>query len=80
MNDQATETPIERVFRLLGSQRALAKKLGVSDEAVRRYYTRVPAERVLQVEAAVDGQVTRHELRPDLYPPEATAGDARPAA
>lgn len=83
MNDQAEDTEataIERVFRLLGSQKALATKLGISDEAVRRYRKRVPAERVLQIEAAVDGRVTRHELRPDLYPPEAAAGNARPAA
>jgi DNA-binding transcriptional regulator YdaS (Cro superfamily) len=30
----------------------------------------VPAERVLQVERLVGGKVTRHELRPDLYPVE----------
>ncbi len=31
----------------------------------------VPAERVLEIEAATEGKVTRHELRPDLYPLEA---------
>lgn len=29
---------------------------------------RVPAERVLDVERITNGQVTRHQLRPDLYP------------
>lgn len=29
---------------------------------------RVPAERVLQVEAATGGEVTRYEMRSDIYP------------
>ena len=31
---------------------------------------RVPADRVLQIEAVVGGLVTRHQLRPDIYPLE----------
>jgi len=31
----------------------------------------VPAEQVLAIESATGGQVTCHELRPDLYPLEA---------
>jgi len=31
---------------------------------------RLPAERVLPVEAATMGQVTRYDLRPDIYPRE----------
>jgi DNA-binding transcriptional regulator YdaS (Cro superfamily) len=34
---------------------------------------KVPAERVLSIESATDGAVTRHELRPDLYPTEQPA-------
>ncbi len=30
----------------------------------------VPADRVLQIEAVVGGLVTRHQLRPDIYPPK----------
>lgn len=29
---------------------------------------RVPAERVLALEEILGGRITRHELRPDLYP------------
>lgn len=32
--------------------------------------TRVTAERAGEIEAATNGEVTRHELRPDLYPAE----------
>lgn len=64
---------MQRVFGILGSQHALALKLGVSDEAVRKYKRKVPAERVLEIEAATGGQVSRHDLRPDLYPREDAA-------
>ena len=44
---------IERVFGILGSQKALAQKLQVSEQAVSQYRNRIPAERVLDIEAAV---------------------------
>lgn len=51
-----------------GGQSALARILGCTPQAVQRMCAtgRVPAERVLQIEAATG--VSRHELRPDLYP------------
>jgi len=50
--------------------RPLASRLGVSYQAVQRWFVRgrVPAERVLAIEAATG--VSRHELRPDIYPVE----------
>ena len=51
------------------SQQTLADELGVRQASVSRWvYGRVPAERVLAVEAATG--VPRQKLRPDLYPPE----------
>jgi len=60
--------PISKAAEKAGGQAALAKLLGISSQAVNRMCTtgRVPAERVLAIEAATG--VTRHELRPDLYP------------
>lgn len=58
------------------SQDAFAQALGVSQGLVSHWVTgraRIPAERVLTIEAATGGQVTRHELRPDLYPLEHSA-------
>lgn len=53
----------------------LAKACGVSPQAVHKWLrSGIPAERVLDVERATVPQeggaprVTRHELRPDLYP------------
>ena len=55
----------------LGSQGAMARLLGVSQPSVWRWLDRakpLPAEHVLTVEAETG--ISRHELRPDLYPAE----------
>lgn len=48
----------------------LANHLGVSYQAVHKWFRKgkIPAERVLAVEAATG--VSRHRLRPDIYPAE----------
>ena len=58
---------------IVGSQRALAKLIGVSAPYVSQMVAGirpVPAERVLSIEAATDFRVSRHDLRPDIYPRE----------
>ena len=40
----------------------------ISSQAVSQW-ERVPAARCLVIEAATQGRVTRHELRPDLFGP-----------
>ncbi len=60
---------MDRACKIVGNQHELAQLLKVSDEAVRKWrLKRVPAERVLQIEKATKNEVTRHQLRPDLYP------------
>ena len=64
---QALEEAITRA----GSQTKLAKFCGRSQPAVWvwvRKKKRLPAEHVLSVEAATG--VSRHDLRPDIYPRE----------
>lgn len=63
-------SPIQRAAQLAGGQSALARKLGCTSQAVSKMCStgRVPAERVIPIEAATG--VSRHELRPDLYPLE----------
>lgn len=51
----------------------IAYRLGVTESAVRHWTNgirRIPAERVLAVEHVTGGEVTRYELRPDIYPVE----------
>lgn len=67
-----TTNAISRAAQIAGGQSALARKLGCTPQAVSKMCAtgKVPAERVIAVEEAVEGQVTRNELRPDLYPIE----------
>ena len=64
---------LEEAIRVAGGVGALAKKLGISQPSVSNW-SRVPADRVLSVEAATG--VNRVTLRPDLYAEHAgTAGE-----
>lgn len=68
---QKTESPIEKAVRLVDGQSALARLCNTSQPRIWQCLNRnqrVPADLVLPIEAATGGQVTRHELRPDLYP------------
>lgn len=60
-------TPLERAIQAAGTGRALAVLLGVTPMAVSYWKTRgVPARQAIPIEKATG--VSRHELRPDLYP------------
>ena len=63
---------IKRACEVVGGQSNLAKIIGVSPAAVNKWLKKgePPAERVLQIENATSREVTRHQLRPDLYPEE----------
>jgi TorA maturation chaperone TorD/DNA-binding transcriptional regulator YdaS (Cro superfamily) len=63
MRDQA----LERAIDAAGGVRALARAVGVSQPAISSW-KRVPADRVLSVEAS--SGISRSELRPDIYPRE----------
>jgi len=64
-------TAISKAVQVAGGQSALADKLGISTQAVHKMHKtgRVPAERVLEIEKITG--VSRHDLRPDIYPHEA---------
>lgn len=66
---------IKKAVSRVGGQAELARIIGVTAQAVQQWvrFGRIPAERVLEVERATNGAVTRYELRPDLYPKEKAA-------
>lgn len=76
----ATNPAPQSAADLIGGQSELARQLSaLGDPANRNTITpqavglwcrtgRVPAERVLDIERVTQGRVSRHELRPDLYP------------
>lgn len=63
-------TAITQAISSIGKIADLAAAIGVSPQAVRKWKKegKVPAERVLLIESITG--VPRHELRPDIYPPE----------
>ena len=64
---------LDEAIRVAGGIGALARKIGISQPSVSNW-SRVPAERVVSVEAATG--VSRAILRPDLYAEHpGTAGD-----
>lgn len=71
MDDDEGLEALRRAKDIIGSEAALADVVGVKQPSVNyilRSGKKVPAEWCLPVERATDGKVSRHELRPDLYP------------
>lgn len=62
---------LERAIKEAGGLTTFALRIGVKPQVVVNWRARgIPAVRVLDIERATEGKVTRHELRPDLYPSE----------
>lgn len=60
------DIPLQLAIEAAGGISALAERLGMKKQAVWQW-RRVPPKRVLAVEAATGGVVSRHRLRPDIY-------------
>ena len=55
---------LEAAITAAGGMRALARKLGISHQAILQW-RKIPAERVIEIETVTN--VPREILRPDLY-------------
>lgn len=58
---------------ICGGQTALAERIGVSGSFVTMCLSGVkpiPAGRCIAIELATDGEVTRYQLRPDVFGPD----------
>lgn len=77
MHDLATG--VKAAIKAFGTQTALADALGIERSAVSQW-KHIPHKRVLEIEKMSSGQVTRHELRPDLYPDDRAPAKKRRAA
>lgn len=58
---------IRKAVTAAGGVNALAAAVGIRRQALYAW-PRVPPKRVIAIEAATGGKVTRHEMRPDIYP------------
>lgn len=68
---------LTEAIKAVGTQQSLADQLGIKSASISEWKARgrVPAERVLDIEAATG--VSRHDLRPDIFgPPPASEGEA----
>lgn len=63
---------VRKACELVGGPSKLAEKVGVSRQMLYEW-EKITAEYVLPIEAATAGQITRHEMRPDLYPKDEVA-------
>lgn len=79
-------TPFAQAVDILGSQKRMAEVCGVSQQLVSVYVVEERAARpewVLPIERATreaGNEVSRHELRPDIYPLEEAHAVATPLA
>ena len=88
MGKASYETPqdtprhhLERAIELVGGQSALARACGIKQGHVWAWLNKTskcPAEHVLSIEEATGGTVTRHQLRPDLYPDSISRAESPP--
>lgn len=77
-----TKDPLSRAIEFFGSQQALADALTIRSPSISgwRQSGRVPAERCAAIEQLTNGEITRHELRPDVFGPlPAIEGAEQPA-
>jgi DNA-binding transcriptional regulator YdaS (Cro superfamily) len=77
---------VKEAAEVVGGLPVLADKLGVTRQAIHQW-EQVPRQRVLDIEMATDGKVSRSKLRPDIYAPDhdpyvtpAAANSAKDAA
>ncbi|KQS50949.1 transcriptional regulator [Sphingomonas sp. Leaf198] len=66
---RSSHDALRRAVEAMGSQSAVARLLGVSQPSVWKWLSKakaLPAEHVLAIEAATG--ISKHELRPDIYP------------
>lgn len=66
VTEQLLREAAQRAVKLAGGASIVAKELEISQAAVSKW-PRVPAERVLSVERLTQGQMSRYEMRPDVY-------------
>ena len=62
------QTPLKKAISIAQGQKALAKKIGVTQQCISLWITKnaaVPAEHAIKIETETG--VSRAELRPDLF-------------
>lgn len=61
---------VQRAVKIVGSQKALADKTGLSQQGISwllKEARQISAEIAVAIDRATEGQVSKAELRPDLF-------------
>jgi DNA-binding transcriptional regulator YdaS (Cro superfamily) len=66
------EAALQKAVEICGGEAELARRIGITVQAVNQWKV-APPRRVLQIEEATGGQVTKEQLCPDMYPQQAAA-------
>ncbi len=60
---------LNKAIKKFGGVKKLAKELDVTHQAILKWKRRgVPAKRVLRLVQLMDGEISPHDLRDDIYP------------
>ena len=62
---------VKKIISLAGNQQKLANLINVKRCTISAWVNRnkkVPSQHVLAIETALKNKISRHEIRPDLYP------------
>ena len=73
---------LQRAEAVIGSRRKLGATIDTPTSTIQSWFTDnrlVPAEACPKIEEATAGQVTRSDLRPDLWPPGETLAPLPPS-
>jgi len=60
------EEALDKAIEIIGGQTTIARHLGITYQSVHGW-TVCPADRVLDLERLTEAQVTRYQLRPDVF-------------
>lgn len=63
---KSPEKALQRAISIIGGPTMTAGLLGIKPQAVSQW-KQAPVSRVLRLEEATGGDVTRYDLRPDIY-------------
>ena len=69
---------IDQAVEVHGSQAKLAEAIGCSQQQISylKNAKGISAEMAMRLDAATDGKVSKHDLRPDIFPPPQTPASA----
>lgn len=67
MVSKVVDPIVEKIFASVENRAALARHLGAHPQAL-YLWRRVPPKFVIGVEKYLKKSITRHEMRPDIYP------------